>query len=216
MSSTDVNGIKLVKLGAILALAFAIGGQENAKQLGMTIAFVAAMYVLDVFPASQPAPNRGKNGRSKRQAAVLNHNYPVNAAVIGVDDLGRITTWNAAAEQVTEHKAADVLGKNLGVTLFGQDDVRGTRESLKAVLDATQGGASTDNFEIVLKTGSGRMLTLLVSASPCHAAPDGTAGTDSAGNDDGAEIVGSMLVALDITSRKRSEAGIDLFASSIS
>ena len=126
MSSTDVNGIKLVKLGAILALAFAIGGQENAKQLGMTIAFVAAMYVLDVFPASQPAPNRGKNGRSKRQAAVLNHNYPVNAAVIGVDDLGRITTWNAAAEQVTEHKAADVLGKNLGVTLFGQDDVRGT------------------------------------------------------------------------------------------
>ena len=87
MSLSDGNGMKLLKIGAIFGFVIVIGGEEIAKQLGMTVAFLAAMFVLDLFPNSPPTPSRAKGRHNKRAATGPNHNYPLNAAVIGVDKL---------------------------------------------------------------------------------------------------------------------------------
>ena len=75
-----------------------------------------------------------------------------NAPIFGVNTQARINVWNKCAMRLIGHRPKEIMGRSL-VLEFIMDDFR---TAVQAVLDRTQAGDETDNFELPLVTNGGR------------------------------------------------------------
>lgn len=131
-------------------------------------------------------------GRKKAEEALremgenyraLIHASPV--AVISLDCQGRVRSWSSAAERILGWTEREVLGQGLSRFL---EDPRGT---LKLLYQKALEGKSSHNIEKCFTPRDGSLVHLNLSLAPLR---------DSRGI-----IEGAMLVANDVTDRRRAE-----------
>ena len=109
-----------------------------------------------------------------------------NAPIFGKDREHRINVWNACAERITGYARNEALGRNLS-----EFAVDGRRDAIAEVFESAMQGRDTANFEFSLRAKDGRVVHLLLSASPRRDA-------------DGA-IVGVVGVGQDITEHREAQ-----------
>ena len=107
-------------------------------------------------------------------------------AIIGLDLAGRVTSWNAAAEQMYGYSEQEMIGKDIRSLI--PDDRRREADDLLARITA---GEHVDHLETVRKTRGGRMLDVAL--------------TISAIRDPSGKVVGVSITARDISERRASE-----------
>ncbi|HSN31762.1 MAG TPA: PAS domain S-box protein [Ideonella sp.] len=107
-------------------------------------------------------------------------------AIVGRDPEGRVTSWNAGAEQLFGAAAADVLGRPMGDFVLPE---RRTEEA--QWLERLRAGERIGPLETERVRRDGRRLPLSVGLSPI---------TDAQG-----QLLGSALIARDIGELKRTE-----------
>ena len=92
--------------------------------------------------------------------------------VISLDTRGKITMWNAAAEELFQFKAKDVLGKPVKSVLEGA-----LSESCEEALKRSLLGASYQQEELLYRTPDERSLPLRLHASPMRSEKGDISGT---------------------------------------
>ncbi len=92
--------------------------------------------------------------------------------VISLDARGKITMWNAAAEELFQFKAKDVLGKPVKSVLEGA-----LSESCEEALKRSLLGASYQQEELLYRTPDERSLPLRLHASPMRSEKGDISGT---------------------------------------
>jgi len=108
-------------------------------------------------------------------------------AILSFDEVGRITSWNAAAERMFGWPAAEMLGRT-GLELIPAEAMRERHDQLACAL---AGGLIVER-EAVRRRRDGSRLDVAISMAPLRSA-DG-------------RIVGASLIARDVGARKRAEA----------
>ena len=139
---------------------------------------------------------------SALQEGILN---AANYAIISTTTEGMVTTFNAAAEKMTGHAVAQVVGKATPALWHDRDEVVRRAEVLSRelgrkvepgfesfVAKARLGGADENEWNILRKDGSRFPALLSVTAL----------------RDQGNHIIGFLGVIADITDRKRAEEAI--------
>ena len=116
-----------------------------------------------------------RNPHEARLAALVDSAYE---AIVAVDNRGRVTSWNRAAERIFGFAPSEVLGGDLR-QLIGVDP-----GDLAA-------GDRAGGFEIESRRKSGELVHLLAQASPIV--------------DEHGALIGHSLIAHDITQRKSAE-----------
>jgi len=106
-----------------------------------------------------------------------------NAPIFGIDQLGRVNEWNQKAQEITEFKRDEVMGRSLVQDFITPE----YRTAVRAVLDAALAGTVAANFEFPLFTKAGRRVEVLLNANPRR--------------DTNNDIVGVVGVGQDITER---------------
>ena len=108
------------------------------------------------------------------------------AAIIGKDLAGNVSSWNAAAERIFGYAASEMVGASINrlIPLDRLDDEQ-------AIVRQIQHGERVAPFETVRLTKDGQLLEVSVTESPIR--------------DAAAKVVGTSKVAHDITARKRAE-----------
>lgn len=109
-----------------------------------------------------------------------------DAAIIGKDLTGIITSWNAAAERMFGYTAGEAIGRS--ITLIIPEERLGEEEF---VLSRVRAGLGVENFETVRRRQDGTLLDVSLSVTPIRA-PDGT-------------VIGVAKTARDISKIKRME-----------
>ncbi len=92
--------------------------------------------------------------------------------VISLDARGKITMWNAAAEELFQHRAKDVLGKTVGAVLTGA-----LLESCEEALERSLLGAAYQREELFYRTPDGKERPLRLHASPMRSEKGEVSGT---------------------------------------
>jgi two-component system nitrogen regulation sensor histidine kinase NtrY len=106
----------------------------------------------------------------------------IAAGVVSVDPVGKITTWNKAAEQILRVQADRALGKHYQ-EVFRAEPLRGIGE----ILDSAKGGESVEReMKLLLQE---QLRNVMVSAATLH--------------DEDGSILGVMLFIEDITQIQR-------------
>lgn len=113
----------------------------------------------------------------------------INEAVIGRDIDGKITSWNKGAETIFGYSEQEVKGKTLAI-LFPQDN----SESASQVFEELMTGQKSDSFEIQCVRKDGGLRNVALFISPIK---------DSAGS-----LIGSSVLARDISKEKQAEAAL--------
>ena len=99
---------------------------------------------------------------------------------------GVITSWNAGAERLFGHSAAEAIGQP--ITLIIPPDRRAEEQ---VIIERLRAGERIDHFETVRVAKSGRPVDISLTISPLRG-PDG-------------RIVGASKVARDVTARRQAE-----------
>jgi PAS domain S-box-containing protein len=107
-------------------------------------------------------------------------------AIIGKDDAGIITSWNAAAERIFGYTAAEVIGQSI-LRLLPADRQAEEFE----FLDRLRRGEVIDHVETIRKTKAGKLIHVSLTISPIR--------------DANGKVVGASKIARDITQRKQLE-----------
>ena len=107
-------------------------------------------------------------------------------AILSIDRVGRITSWNAAAERMFGYRAGEMLGTD-GQAIVPPEAADERAAQLAAVLM----GQALDGHETERVRRDGQRIAVALTMSPLRAA-------------DGA-IMGAAVIARDITARKRAE-----------
>jgi diguanylate cyclase (GGDEF)-like protein/PAS domain S-box-containing protein len=115
-------------------------------------------------------------------------------AIVGMALDGTIQTWNAGAERLYGHTAADATSRSIEMIVPGD-----RAEELAGILAQVGRGESVSEFETVRLRADGRPVDVAVSASPIR---------DGAGR-----VVGVSAISRDITRRKEAEERIAFLAS---
>ena len=110
-------------------------------------------------------------------------------AIIGVTLDGTIRAWNAGAEHLYRHAAAEMIGKSITVIVPPE-----FHEQQQQAFDLVRKGQRTQPFESLRLVNGGQQLAVTVSVSPI---------VNAAG-----EIIGMSKLAQDISERKEAEASI--------
>jgi PAS domain S-box-containing protein len=110
-------------------------------------------------------------------------------AIVGEALDGKITAWNAAAEQLFGYSASEVIGRSVGLL-----ETPGFEEATGRRLMRVRRGERVHEYDTVRMHRDGHRLAVSVSVSPIY---------DAAG-----EVVGASKVVRDITQRKDSEAAL--------
>ncbi|WP_106211458.1 bifunctional diguanylate cyclase/phosphodiesterase [Kineococcus rhizosphaerae] len=110
-------------------------------------------------------------------------------AIVAVDDAGRVTSWNAAAERLYGRPAADAVGAHVhGLALAGEPD------QLDGWLARAVAGQVVDPVDTPGRHADGTDLDLSVAFSPV---------LDGSG-----AVVGASLTARDVADRRAAEAAL--------
>jgi len=110
-------------------------------------------------------------------------------SIMTIDFVGKITSWNAAAERLYGYSSAEVLGKPLAMLTLPS----GLAEVV-ANVERIQQRQAVENFDIVRVHKGGAELSLSVSLSPVK-------------NTQG-DLMGIALIARDITPRRNAEEAL--------
>lgn len=113
-----------------------------------------------------------------------------SSVVLCLDPNGNLTFWNKACERYTGHLGEDILGKNFAVTVPAPGD----RILLKTVIDKVFQGESFDALSMQFESADGTMRLMECRAFPVFDAQKA--------------VVECALVGQDVTSRRRTEAGL--------
>ncbi len=127
---------------------------------------------------------------SARLAAIVRS---AHVAIIGTTLDGTITDWNGAAERIFGYKAEEILGRTTSV-LWPPDRVNEGKQVLKRVVQ----GEQVEQFETACTKKNGHKINVLLTVSPVR--------------DTKEKIIGTSMVASDLTKRKQSEAERDRLA----
>jgi PAS domain S-box-containing protein len=100
---------------------------------------------------------------------------------------GRIESWNAAAERLFGHSAAEAIGRS--ITLIIPPELLAEEAR---ILDTIKRGERVEHFETVRMAKDGRRIDVSLSISPIR---------DASGS-----LIGASKIARDITERRRTEA----------
>ncbi|KAE8897146.1 hypothetical protein PF005_g2257 [Phytophthora fragariae] len=84
-----------------------------------------------------------------------------NAPIVGVDKKFRVTIWNKKAATITDYSYKQAIGKDL-LGFIAEH----ARDPVADVLSKAMIGTETANFEFPLVTRSGRVLDILLNATP--------------------------------------------------
>ena len=123
---------------------------------------------------------------SQRLAAIVHSSAD---AVISLDLIGTITSWNKGAQKIFGYGADEAVGKPIMILL---PEERWPEET--EILDRIKRGEMIEHYETIRMTKDGVALDISLTISPLRDA-DGT-------------IVGASKIARDITHRKRAETAI--------
>ncbi|MDX6670114.1 MAG: hypothetical protein QOI91_477 [Solirubrobacteraceae bacterium] len=108
-------------------------------------------------------------------------------AVGSLDLDGRLTSWNPGAERMYGYTAEEVLGRSL--RMFVPED---RQDETGYLLETLQSGHSIEDFETERLRADGARFAVSLTLNPI---------TDAAG-----KVVGTSVIARDITERRRTEA----------
>ena len=109
-------------------------------------------------------------------------------AVIGTDQNGVITSWNAGAQRLYGHSETEAVGKPIELVVPPE-----LHEETRRLLDGVRKGEPLSEFETTLRLRRDGSLVDVSSAF-------------SAVKDENGQIIGVAILALDITARKKAEA----------
>ncbi len=107
-------------------------------------------------------------------------------AIVGKTLDGVITSWNAGAERVFGHTAAESVGQSITLIIPPE-----RLEEERRILEMLRRGERIDHFETVRVSRDGRRLDISLTVSPIR--------------DEGGRLIGASKVARDVTERKRAE-----------
>jgi PAS domain S-box-containing protein len=140
----------------------------------------------------------GNDDSSKRQAGdpndtsesleALVRNAPL--AVLSLDRVGRVLSWNPAAERMFGWEAQEVMGRELPIVPTGKEP------EFRGIVDTVLSGKSLTAVELSRHRKDGRPIEISVSTAPLR---------DAKGN-----IYGVIAVTQDITDRKHAQAAARL------
>ena len=108
-------------------------------------------------------------------------------AVIGTDQFGLITSWNAGAEKLYGHGEAEAVGKPVELVIPSE-----LHQETRQLLDGVKKGGPLAEFETTVRLRRDGTLVDVSSAV-------------SAVKDENGRIIGAAILAVDITGRKRAE-----------
>lgn len=106
-------------------------------------------------------------------------------AVVTVGREGRITSWNRSAEQILGYRKDQALGSELTNLASGQ----GARDQLSGILQGALQGRTSSNVESTWVRRDRKEVVVSLTVSPITSAPR--------------EVVGVLVIARDITERKK-------------
>src|SRR5262249_4503034 len=107
-------------------------------------------------------------------------------AIISKNLDGIITSWNSGAERIYGHLADDVIGKPITILIPPE-----RQDEADVVIEQIRRGDRADHLETVRRRKDGHLINVSLTASPMR---------DVNGN-----LVGSSMIARDITERKERE-----------
>ncbi len=110
-------------------------------------------------------------------------------AIISKDLDGVIRSWNRAAERLYGYTAAEVTGRPISV-LFPPD----RRDELATILERIKAGERFEHYETVRQAKNGHLVDVSLTVAPVR---------DATGS-----IVGAMVIARDLTARKRADVAL--------
>ena len=154
--------------------------------VGLCALLVLGMGLLGSAREMVAARQRALEEARLRLAAIVESS---GDAILSLDRVGRITSWNAAAERMFGYRAGEMIGTD--GTVIVPAERTGERA---AQLAAALAGEGLDAFETERVRRDGQRLSVALSMSPLRAA-------------DGA-IIGAAVIARDITARKQAEAAL--------
>jgi PAS domain S-box-containing protein len=143
--------------------------------------------VLGVVLIFRDVAERRRAEETRRQLAAIVESS--GDAVVGKDLVGRITSWNGGAERLYGYAAEEVLGQpySILVPTDRPGNLEDTSERLRR-------GSPTDHFETVRRKKDGGLIEVSVSHSPIR--------------DGDGRVVGTSVIARDVTERNRSAAAL--------
>lgn len=106
--------------------------------------------------------------------------------IIGKDEKGFVTSWNAGAEKIFGFREDEMLGSSIRKLI---PDGRLTEED--EILDRIKRGETVDHIETVRKTKSGKFINVSLTVSPIR--------------DDSGKVIGASKIVRNISERKELE-----------
>jgi PAS domain S-box-containing protein len=158
---------------------------EPDEELLETMAAVGGYLGQFMQRRSAEAEHRRAEARLRFQARLLD---AVGEAVMASDTQGRITYWNAFAEELFGWTAEEALGRDLTELKPARGQRARARQIMAGVLDGRPWTG-----ELLVQHRSGREFPVLISDSPIL--------------DDDGQVVGIIGTSIDITQQKRREEG---------
>jgi len=108
-------------------------------------------------------------------------------AVIGMDLIGRITSWNNAANALYGYSSEEVIGRNVSI-LVPPEHIQNERR----IITKIQSGERIVHYETLRMAKNGKRIAVSLTVSPIQ---------DASGT-----LIGASKIARDITERRRVEA----------
>ncbi|MFG6455843.1 PAS domain S-box protein [Roseateles sp. BYS96W] len=134
--------------------------------------------------------------RAKRRAELFEHERRAAMvetaadAFIAVSLDGRITSWNAAAEQMFGYRRDEALGQTLQQLLMAPNDPDDTEQTLEQIRQ----GAPVLTYDTTRRTRDGHALDVAISVAPMR--------------DENGSVVGMVKTMRDISAAKQAERGL--------
>lgn len=109
-----------------------------------------------------------------------------NDAIFSLDMNGIVTSWNRAAENIFQYPAHEIIGQPFAILC-----PKANKESLNSILSLIKIGGVASQYEITLINQENREIDCLINISPLKNKFE--------------TIIGSVIAAIDYTSRKKLE-----------
>ncbi len=165
----------------------AVGRTSDSDELGILVAAFndMASRLRGTYQAMEAEVDERKRaeGEARHLAAIVESSAD---AIYGMDLEGRVTSWNAAAEQLFGWTAPEMMGQSID-----RNAPSARAEEPQRIREAISRGARIDDFETVRLSKSGHSTEVSLTVSPIR--------------DQDGRIVGSSTIARDITRRREAE-----------